>query len=127
MRLIGIANKLQAEGFGVVGQTIFCEMMPAAVKRGLLVTAQMPIGRNVYVGEMRTGSFQIISRQLDDHEYEDPTVILDSVIAAMSGQGIIIDDMNFRFIRPRTDPFVFPKSDGNIVEASVNFDILFTV
>lgn len=126
MNLEAIANELEAEGFGTVGVNIFYEEMPSAVDRGLLVTAMTPITRNPYAPDWRQGAFQVISRQLDDDDYQDPAAILENVINAISGEGKVIGDMTFRQLRARHDPFVFPKSNGNIVEASVNFDIVFS-
>jgi hypothetical protein len=127
MDLEAIAIKLEVDGLGTRGVDLFYDNMPVAVTRGLLITAQMPIKRNLYVPSMRTGAFQVISRQLDDVDYVDPALILESAIASLSGQGVTIGSMNFRYIRAESDPFVFPRSDGDIIEASVNFDFLFTV
>lgn len=127
MNLLVIAQKLQTLEFGSLGTNLFYEHMPVTVKRGLLVTAQTPITRDKYVARLRSGSFQVIARQLDDEDYQDPEVILNGVIDAIAGENVIIGDMRFLYLRARHDPLVFPKSDGNVVEASVNFDILFTV
>jgi hypothetical protein len=127
VKLNEIAGKLEADGLGQCGVDLFYDNMPVSVTRGLLITAQVPIKRNVYVASLRKGAFQVISRQLDDDDYVDPTLILENVILSLSGQGVTIGSMNFRYIRAESDPFVFPRSDGDIIEASVNFDFLFTV
>lgn len=124
MNLQPIVDKLQTESLGTPGVDLFREQMPHQVVKGMLVTQQMPVERNPYAPGYRKGSFQVIVR---DAVYDDARTTANSVIDAITGDGITLGDMKFRFIRARHDPLLFPRSDGDLVEASVNFDFVYSL
>ena len=121
MNLEGIADALSDAGLGVKGQTLFVDHMPAQCEKGLLVTSQVPIAIDPYIKSLRRGSFQVIVR---DNSGADARAVADSVIDAMPGEGAVIADMKFLTLMPQSEPLLFPRSSGDLVEASVNF--LFT-
>jgi hypothetical protein len=123
MNLESIVQFMREKGLGTPGQNLFAYGMPESVSQGLLVTSQMPIQRNKYVTQLRRGEFQVIARGSLHAELIDR---LNSVSDALNVQGVIIGDMNFRFIVPLNNPLVFPRADSRLLEASVNFEFAFT-
>lgn len=122
MRLEPIAQHLEANGHGVIGQDLFYHHMPESIEEGLLVTMRLPAKREQYALAMRRGSFQVIARGRDEDALEER---LRAVSSTLNAQGLQLGDMNFRFIHPKHDPLVYPRSDSRLVEAAVNFDFVF--
>ena len=83
-----------------------------------MVTSQRPIGISTDVRDLRRGSFQVIARSAT-HEGA-----ANSVIDAMPTGGQI-GDMLFRVLHPEHEPLLYPRSDGNSIEASVNFKFVY--
>ncbi len=121
MDLMPIVQYLEHEGLGTIGKDLFRNHMPAQVDEGLLVTCQMPIVIDRYIGVCR-GSFQVIARSPD---WERPRLKMIEVTNVLNGQGMILGNMLFHYIKPRHEPMLFPKSESDLVEASVNFDFVF--
>lgn len=123
MDLTPLVQHLENEGLGTIGQDLFRNNMPASVNEGLVVVTQMPIIIDSYLGTCK-GSFQIIARASD---YDTPRLKMTEVMIAMNGQGAIHGDMLFHFIKARNEPMIFPKSEGDQIEASVNFDFVYSL
>lgn len=123
MDLIVLANHLQSQGFGTTGVDLFAYAMPDGISRGLLVTSQMPIYRHQYANELYRGEFQVVARGSDHDEIRSR---LGSVADALNARGVVLGDMNFRFIFPKHAPLVFPRADSQLLEASVNFEFAYT-
>lgn len=122
MSLQDIVDLLEDENFGEPGVNLFRESMPVEVESGLLVTAQMPADIDKYA-KHRTGSFQIIAR---GRYHDEVREIMEKVSSYLTIDGHTgADDRYYHFILPRHEPLIYPKSDANYVEASVNFDFAY--
>lgn len=86
-----------------------------------MVTSQRPIGISTDVRDLRRGSFQVIARSAT---HEGARAAANSVIDAMPTGGQI-GDMLFRVLHPEHEPLLYPRSDGNSIEASVNFKFVY--
>ena len=118
MNLNAIVDLLEAASLGDPGSTLFWGKMPLECQSGLLVTTQTPISIHSYVSELRRGTFQVIARH---KTFDGASTLADSVIDAMPSGGVI-GDMKFLTLRPSQEPLLYPRSDGDFVEASVNFN-----
>lgn len=123
MNLSSMVEFLQQKGLGVPGQNLFAYAMPDSIAQGLLLTAQMPIQRDMYVLELYRGEFQVIAR---GSTHDELIARLNSVSDTLTLQGDVIGTMHFRFIVPMHAPLVFPRAESRLLEASVNFKFAFT-
>ena len=122
MNLAPIVELLEAENFGTIGKDLFRNFMPHDVREGLLVTIQMPVEIDRYLNYCK-GSFQVVARGTD---WESPRLVMVDVSKVLCGEGLSLGDMYFYFMRPRHEPLIFPKSEGDLIEASVNFDFIYS-
>ena len=115
---------LQDEGFGEAGEDIFAFFMPADKEGLLLLPSQMPIREDRYAPDKRTGDFRLIARAED---WDTPARLLTEVSAALRGEGLTIGNMRFFYIQPSGEPLIYPKSDGDLVEASVSYNVSYVL
>lgn len=113
---------LQALGLGEVGVNLFRHKMPAPVESGLLVVTLMPIEVHPDARQYYSGTVQIIARA---RTVDGATQKANSVIDAIGDEIIDLETVKIVHLRPRHLPLPFPSSEGDLVEASVNFDIKF--
>lgn len=122
-----IANVLAAANVGEIGKTLFAHRMPAEVTKGVLVLA--PLAGDEIDHELpgwRRGRFQIIARARTP--LEATMLALQATLALTWHKTRILPEappfpaVEVRYLRPMHDPAVYPKSEGNLVEASVNFE-----
>lgn len=119
-----VVEYLEAMGWGTPGVNLFRGNMPDAIHEGLLLTIQTPVTINPYVYALRQGAFQVIARGTDEDEVKQRLM---GVSDTLNVQGLELGDMTFRYIKPRHEPLVFPRSGGDLIESLVNFDFVFTV
>lgn len=122
MNLQPILEHLQAQGLGEIGKTLFRHKMPHEVPAGLLLASQTPIQIHPYLEAVRKGSFQVIARGATEDEVEQR---LNQVSEILSVQGLVLGGMRFFYIRPEHEPLIFPRSESDFVEASVDFAFVY--
>ena len=125
MNLLPIAKKLETDGLGVMGQTLFIGMIPADCLSGLLLRDKLT-GTKIdheLPGYYKT-SFQLIARSPNMLTGQ---TLIKSAVDAITLAETQLDDMLVRYMRPQTLPSVFPLSDGNLYEFNVWIDIAFVV
>jgi hypothetical protein len=125
MKLMPLANLLEAAALGVKGDTLFVGMMPAAAEEGILLRnplAGTKINHEL-PGFFQT-EFQVIVRT-PATQYDDGEALIERVIAALTMENVQVEDHAFNYSRPRTEPVAFPLSKGNLLEFNVMFDCCF--
>ena len=118
--LQAILLHLESNGLGVRGKTLFRGYMPAEVEVGSVVLVRTTIDEDPYTG-IRKGSFQVVCRADTGDEAGDQAVAIKRVLRL---KGVEIGGVRFKFIQPKHDPLVYPRSDGGQFEASVNYQFV---
>lgn len=122
MNLQKIVKFLDDEGYGIMGEDLFRDNMPDGVNNGLAVFTMSPVLIHPYLG-IGQGSFQIVGRGEDQDELHDR---MKSVAGAFGGgKGLELGDIKFHYIRAEHEPLMFPRSESDLVEASVSFAFSF--
>lgn len=134
MNLMTFASLLQDEGIGVMGgptntatPPIYINMMPAEAETAILLRSPLSGTKINYelVGYYKT-EFQIIVRG-HGHSYVEIEALMAQVIDTLTvSTESLVDTMRIKYCRPRTEPVVFPLSNGNLLEFNVMFDIAFS-
>lgn len=126
-----IAPLLQSAGIGRLGTDLFCHHMPAQIERGVMVTGDLA-GTDIdhELPGWRQGRIQVIVR---DPDHTQGLTRTRQVIAALTlGQLALpatagAPAIRLRRLRPVHDPIVYPRSDGDQVEFSVNFEAAWVI
>jgi len=120
MKIEPLAEYLESEGIAKAGKDLFAYYMPDSVSEGILLISSLegtPIDTEL-PGYRKTG-FQVIIRH-DDHV--KGRALADQVSSALTMSNTTLTDMYVNYIRPRHEPVVFPSSEGDFLEFSVNYD-----
>lgn len=123
MNLIPIAEFLEGADLGVMGDTIFINMIPVDAPKGILLRNFLSGTKIDYElpGYYKTG-FRLIVRARD---YQEGYALITAACEALTVQNEQIDDMSVTYMRPLTEPVVFPLSKGNLLEFATDIDIVF--
>lgn len=124
MNLLDIANLLESQGVGVKGKSIFIYMIPSDAQPAILL--RNPLTGTPYDYELPgffRAKFRVVVRCVD---YATGKAMMDEAVAAMTVQNTQLDSMFVQYMRPIAMPVVFPLSDGNLMEFSVDMDVVFT-
>ena len=123
MDMLPIANKLEAEGLGTQGTTLFINMLPVDAKEGILLRS--PLAGTAIDAELPghyRSHFSVIVRTLD---YEAGLALMQDCMVSLTAYEIYLDDIFVKYVRPATLPVTFPVSVGNFYEIKVEFDIAY--
>lgn len=112
-----IVDLIHEKGFGTVGVDLFHTHMPAQINTGTLVLTRVPILRDPY-NKLRQGTFQVVCRAPGIELAHDKA---SAIAKALCGEGAVVNWVKFLFIYPENEPLVFPRTEGSLFEASVNF------
>ena len=118
MNLQPIVKFLDDEGFGVMGEDLFRDFMPHEIDKGLMIFIMSPVPIDPYLGTSK-GSFQIVGRGNDQDELQERMEGVQNAFG--EGRGLVLGSMEFDFIIPQHEPLVFPRTEGDLIEASVSF------
>ncbi|MEB0029214.1 minor capsid protein [Undibacterium sp. RTI2.1] len=123
MNLRPLANILAANSLGVLGTSMFFNMLPAEAEEAILLRNPLSGTKIDYElkGYFKT-EFQLIVRS---HSYANGEVLIKKVIDALTLENTQVEDHNFNYSRPRTEAVAFPLSRGNLLEFNVMFDVCF--
>ena len=124
MNLFPIAEKLEADGVGVMAETIFINMIPAESPTGVLLRNPLqgtPIDYEL-PGFYRT-EFKVIVRA---QSHQEGDALIQAVFDSLTLVNQSVGSMYVKYMRPKTKPVVFPLSKGNLLEFSADFSICFT-
>ena len=125
MNLEMIAERLQDEGVGRMGQTIFINHMPVEALVGVLL-------RPPYIGTpidyelpgYRKTKFNAAVR---GRNYSEARTLVQKVMDALTFGDIELSGLEIRHVRPLTEPVSFPVSDGGMVEFLVIFEATYVI
>lgn len=124
MKLEPIAQHLVTEDVAEGGVDLFVYRMPAQIKQGILLIGDLG-GTEIdheLPGYKRT-SFQAIIRHTELVEgMELANLVLKTLTLS---DNTILDNLLFRYVLPRHEPVVYPVSEGDYLEFSVNFDAVY--
>lgn len=121
MKLLdSIITLIQTNSLGVPGKTLFRDYMPSDIKSGTLVLARVAIEIDPYTG-LRKGSVQIVSR---DKTPDLARKRASDIMKVVKLEDAVVAGVSFKFIRPKHEPIVFPRADGGLFEASVNYQFV---
>lgn len=124
MNLTPLAEKLEADGVGVMADTIFINMIPVDAPQGVLLRNNLRGTEIDYElpGFFKT-DFQVIVRAPN---YTAGEALIQEVFNSLTLSEQQLGPLYFKFMRPRTKPVVFPISKGNLLEFSADFSVCFT-
>lgn len=125
-----IAQYLQDKGVGTIGVDIFVHTMPAEAKNGLLIiSTQNGINIDQEMPKWRRGKFQLIAR---DSRYNVAVKKANQALEHLAFEGwrtfpefADMPATDIYRIWPSTEPIVYPRSDMDVMEASVNYEIIY--
>lgn len=125
MNLESIAEKLQDDGVGQMGASIFINHMPADAASGVLL-------RPPYVGTpidfelpgYRKTKFNVAAR---GKNYQEAYALAMKVMESLTVMETTLTGMDVRYIRPRTEPVSFPVSEGAAVEFLMIFETVYVI
>lgn len=125
MNLISVAQQLEDAGIGVMGKTIFINMIPAEAPKGILLRNDLRgTAINYELPGFFKAGFQLIARAASYTEGE--ALIKDAILALTVKFPQQIGNQRFAYMRPRTQPVVYPLSKGSLLEFSTWMDCCFT-
>ena len=117
MKLMPLLELLQMNGLGAAGTDLFLNMMPSTVTRATMLREPLTGTEiNYELPEYYETEFQVIVRSPD---YEDGLRLINDVVKAMTLEEEWVEDMYFRYCRPKAKPVAFPISDGALIEYTV--------
>lgn len=121
MNLLPLATHLQTKKVGTMGKTIFINMLPIDVSLGVLLRNDLN-GTDIdyELPGYSKARFQAIVRAPG---YPQGEALMEKLTAALTLNNTTIGQYRFNYMRPRTEPVVFPLSEGNLLEFSVYFDV----
>ena len=120
MILEAVAEFLKSERVAVGGKDLFIHEMPSKVSIGvLLLTPLSGTTINHELPKYRTAGFQVIVRHTD---HVNGRLLVDQVMASLTMANVTLGGLKVNFIRPKHEPVVYPTSEGDFLEFSVNYD-----
>lgn len=125
MNLNSIAEYLTGETDLAIGRTLFSHFLPADVTVGVMLR-NTPVGTqiNPEVPDLRKAPFQVIVR---DTDFAHGAARADEISKVLNFLEKELTGMATKYMRPRTEPYAYPLSAGNLWEFMVNFDCCYVV
>lgn len=103
------------------GRTLFSYTMPPTVTRGvLLIPSQTGLEIDHEVGGSSSGRFQVIVRSEDFDAGSNLAYLISKELTLLNKA---LTEYVVVYCRPRHQPVYFPRSEGDQIEFSVNFDV----
>lgn len=123
MDMLPIADRLEAQGVGIQGKTIFINLMPIECTEGILLRSPLAGTRvDAELPSFYRSSFSVIVRGYD---YEAAHSLMKDAMQALTFLDTEVDDIFIKYVRPATLPIVFPVSVANFYEIKVEFEICY--
>ncbi|MGZ8497414.1 MAG: phage tail terminator protein [Candidatus Binatia bacterium] len=106
------------------GVEIFTYHLPETVREGVLLLHNLNgAQRDPTIPHYKKAKFQAVVRS---DNFESGYALSSQIIATFEAvKGHTAGNVLIHFIRPLHDPVAFPKSKGDLVEFSVNFETVF--
>jgi hypothetical protein len=123
MDLLPIANKLEYEGLGIAGKTLFVNFMPTECKEGLLLRSPLAGSKvNFELPGYYKTEFALIARS---HQFANAKTMIEEAMPILCFAEEQVEDIYVKYVRPRTLPVAFPVSDGNYYEVQAIFEVVY--
>lgn len=125
MNLEAIAKKLQKDGVGRIGIDIFAGHAQEKKENGILLRDTFngdPIDYEL-PGFYRTRFHCIVWSK----KYKDGQTLSLKVMKSLTMTDTVLEDMEFRYLRPRNRPNAYPLSEGSTFEFLVIFDGVYVI
>lgn len=121
MRVEALAQYLQDNNVGLVGQTIFVNYIPDTVTAAVMLNSGLIRSTIDYElpGYIKT-VFQGIVRS---QNYDDGYYLIDQICRILTVKEVAIGGDWYNYIRPQHLPVSYPISVGNLIEFAVHFDV----
>jgi hypothetical protein len=126
-----ISPILVSAGVGVAGKDLFCHTIPATVSAGLAIVGSLAGSDIDYdLPGWRQGRIQVIVRNANhqagltkSRQVIAALTLNDRDLPAVAGAPAI----RLRRLRAIHDPIVYPRSTGDVLEFSMNFEAIWIV
>jgi hypothetical protein len=121
MNVAPLADKVEAAGLGVLDTTLFINTMPDDCVAGIVLlgkAAGSPIDPEIR-GYHPGAGFQATVRHAS---YTDGFTLIRQIMSLLTMEKTSMVGMFVNYIRPRHEPIIVPRTAGNLLEFSVNFD-----
>jgi hypothetical protein len=126
MNLDVIMKIISDAGLGVEGSTLFQHRMPAEKKTGILLRNPLDgIPINPELPDYVRGKLQVIVRNSDQGKGDQLSNKIMKLLTIYNKDYSDADGhllVSIKQMYPSTLPVVYPRSDGNGIEWSINFD-----
>lgn len=118
-----LAEHLSQNGLGLfLGENLFIGQLPSTISSGILVTSQMPIYIDAYT-QLKKGEIQVVTR---DKDVMEALTMMNNVKWALEKHpDLHIWGLKIHLLRAKHEPLIYPRSDGDLIEASVNFELVY--
>lgn len=125
MNLEMIANKLSDDGVAKKGITLFVNQMPVDAKVGVLL-------RPPYIGtpidyELPGYRKTKFTASIRGTTYKEANDLAQRVMESLTVIETELDGIAVKFIRPVTEPVLFPVSDAGMTELLVLFETVYVI
>jgi hypothetical protein len=117
-----LADYLEDQGVGIVGQNIFVQHLPEDSGTPALMLKNSLEGTAIdyELPGYRKGKFQAVVR-CKANKFEMGEAFAQLVSDTLTIQNLQIGNMHFNYLRPSSEPIGYQLSDGANYEFSVNF------
>lgn len=123
MNITALVQHLQAKGIGTPGHDLFAYHLPDSVDRAVLVLDDLSGSQKDHeLPGLHRGKVQVIVRHT---AHAEGIALTKRVSDALTVSNATIDNMDIRYLRPRSEPIVYPFSKGDHLEFSVTFDTVY--
>lgn len=127
-----IASILTTARIGTLGKTMFCHALPPSVTTGIVIMGDLSGSEIDHdLPGWRMGHIQVIVR---DPSYSAGLTLSRQIITALSSEQPRdlaaaggAPAIRLRRLRPIHDPIVFPRSPGDVMEFSTNYEGVWVV
>lgn len=121
---LALARRLEEKGCGKCSKDIFVDTLPSESATGIVLRSSISGDKIDYElpGFMKA-TFRLIARASNHGVGQD--MLQKASDALYIEQDTVVGNMNVRVCRPITTPMIFPLSNGNLREFSVNMRIIY--
>lgn len=127
MKLEPIAEYLHSLGIATPGKDLFAYSAPSSAPNNSVLLVSPLTGTDIdyELPCFRRTKFQVIVRGSDHVEgVKLAEKIMDALTLENSS---VMPEISIKYMRPRHEPVVFPSSEGDLLEVSVNYDTVYII
>lgn len=131
MWLEDLGNYLRAQNVAGIGSSVFVYTLKENDVGAMLTAHTSGVLASLDIPDYYKGPLQLVVRATNPKDAEQQATAIVKVLSSTEKQklgqaiGFTLPTIQVNYVYPRHLPVVYPRSDGNYYEASVNFDICF--